>query len=537
LTDRKQQVTTFTYDAMNRLTKVVDADASTTTYAYDVGNRLRKVVDSVSGTVTLEYDGLDRLTEVSSPQGTIRYAHDAAGRRTSMAVQGQLPVTYGYDDADRLTEIAQGAAVVSVDYDAAGRPTRLTLPADVVAEYEYDAASRLTGIRYVREGSLLGDLTYEYDSAGNCIRSGGSFALTLVPEPTASLIYDEANRLTLAETGPLTHDENGNLTSDGVHSYTWDARDRLTTINGLGIEASFGYDAFGRRIRKTINGVTTEFVHDGANVVHELSGGTIVANVLTGLGIDKRLVRVASDGSRSVLVDVLGSTVALVDETGVVQTTYAYEPFGNTTATGVPSTNPFQFTGRENDATGLYFHRARYYDPRRQRFVSEDPIGFAGNNVNLYAYAFNRPTRWRDPLGLQIDVETIADCLDTLQRIRERPTSGRKDKVEELEEGVKQLNRDTWNIIECLSPVPFIGAVKGKGEAGYGEIVQSGDLIDVPPSHTGKPPIIDISSTLPTPPDGFDWQRPPRPGESLRDFLRAVKLIKRPPRGPGNDRF
>ncbi len=52
--------------------------------------------------------------------------------------------------------------------------------------------------------------------------------------------------------------------------------------------------------------------------------------------------------------------------------------------------NPYQYTGRENDATGLYFHRARYYNPSFQRFISEDPIGMGGG-INLYAYVGNNP--------------------------------------------------------------------------------------------------------------------------------------------------
>jgi RHS repeat-associated protein len=56
-----------------------------------------------------------------------------------------------------------------------------------------------------------------------------------------------------------------------------------------------------------------------------------------------------------------------------VQTSYTYEPFGKTSVTGASSSNPSQYTARENDQTGLYYHRARYYSPSLQRFISEDP--------------------------------------------------------------------------------------------------------------------------------------------------------------------
>jgi RHS repeat-associated protein len=82
-----------------------------------------------------------------------------------------------------------------------------------------------------------------------------------------------------------------------------------------------------------------------------------------------------------------------------VQTEYTYEPFGNTTTSGAASTNPSQYTGRENDGTGLYYYRARYYHPGLQRFISQDPIGFR-SGINLYAYVQNDPINFLDPAGL-----------------------------------------------------------------------------------------------------------------------------------------
>lgn len=94
----------------------------------------------------------------------------------------------------------------------------------------------------------------------------------------------------------------------------------------------------------------------------------------------------------------MGSTLALADSTGAIQTSYAFEPFGNTTVTGSSTTNSFAYTGRELDGTGLYFYRARYYSPIMQRFISEDPIGLGGG-VNRYQYASGNPLNLSDPLG------------------------------------------------------------------------------------------------------------------------------------------
>src|SRR4029450_1195653 len=98
---------------------------------------------------------------------------------------------------------------------------------------------------------------------------------------------------------------------------------------------------------------------------------------------DEYFIRMDVNGSQILLVDALGSTAGLLDANGVLQTEYAYEPFGATTATGTASPNPFQYTGRENDATGLYNYRARYYSPTLRRFISEDPLDFGGVDIAL----------------------------------------------------------------------------------------------------------------------------------------------------------
>lgn len=118
---------------------------------------------------------------------------------------------------------------------------------------------------------------------------------------------------------------------------------------------------------------------------------------MTGLGLDENFVRTDGAGSSFFLPDSTDSTIGLTDANGNVSTQYTYDPFGNTTQTGA-STSTFQFTGRANDGTGLYYLRARYYSPVLQRFISQDPIGFKGG-INLYAYAAGNPICLIDPMG------------------------------------------------------------------------------------------------------------------------------------------
>ncbi len=112
-----------------------------------------------------------------------------------------------------------------------------------------------------------------------------------------------------------------------------------------------------------------------------------------------------SSGTATLLTDALGSTIALTDTSAAIQTQYTYEPFGNVTVSGTANANPYQFTGRENDGTGLYYYRARYYSPTFQRFIAQDPIGFGGGDPNLYAYAFGNPLGFHDRLGTDVWLE------------------------------------------------------------------------------------------------------------------------------------
>jgi RHS repeat-associated protein len=129
-------------------------------------------------------------------------------------------------------------------------------------------------------------------------------------------------------------------------------------------------------------------------------GGAGEASYLRTLGIDEALSRTDATGTLAYLTDALGSTLALADSSGAASTTYTYAPFGETSVSGLPSSSPFQFTGRENDGTGLYYYRARYYDPMRGRFVQEDPIGFLAGDTHLYRYMRGNPFLGTDPEGL-----------------------------------------------------------------------------------------------------------------------------------------
>jgi len=450
-TDRKGQVTTYTHDGLGRVTGITYADSSTTALTYDAGNRVTQVVDSAYGTMTRSYTGLDQLSSETTPQGTVSYTYDAAGRRSTMTVTGQTAMAYGYDSANHLTSITQGTTVVSFAYDDAGRRTTTTYPNGVVATYGYDVASRLTSLTFTNGGSTLGTLTYAYDAAGNRTLIGGTLGGTTLPAAVTTTVFDAANRLTTRDSTSLIYDLAGNLTSDGTNTYTWNARNQLTSISG-GTSASFAYDPLGRRSTRTIGSTTTKYLYDGLNAVQEMDGSlSTIANLITGLGLDETFVRTDGAGTVSLLADALGSIVALANASGAIATQYTYGPFGQVSVTGAPSTNSSQFTGRENDGTGLYYYRSRYYSPGLGRFISDDPVGLVGG-INATTYVGDNPLMFVDPLGLQsvgarlgawwrafwpVVVSSVMSAVEVADSTALTVVTDVSDALQTVEEGIK----------------------------------------------------------------------------------------------------
>jgi RHS repeat-associated protein len=409
VTDRTGRVTTTTYDPLNRPVEVLYDDGSSTRYTYDAAGRLVQLVDSLAGAIVRAYDALDRLVGEITPQGAVAYTYDAAGRRRTMTASGRPPVAYEYDETDRLTSIAQAGALVTFEHDAANRRTRVTLPNGVATDYAYDAASQLTALTYRRGSSILGTLTYAYDAAGGRQSVGGTWARTGRPQPVTTASYDTANQQRTFGDQALAYDANGNLVHDGTSAYTWDARNRLAGITGP-VHAAFRYDGLGRRVGRIVGDEATALLYDGLNVIQEQTPTTLIAS-LTGLAIDEQLTRTRESTNDALLTDALRSTIALANEAGEVVTSYTYEPFGASGLDGSPTDNAFTYTGREDDGTGLRYHRARYYHPILQRFIGEDPLALAGGDINVYAYARNDPLNHTDPLGLDVTISLWRCCL------------------------------------------------------------------------------------------------------------------------------
>lgn len=435
VSDAKSQVTTYTYNNMDRVATRQDALLNTETYTYDNNGNVATITDRKSQVTTYTYDVLNRRTKATFQDGTsTNYTYDAGNRITQVQEKNSgstvtATITRTYDGLDRLTQVQQGTSTTTIAYDIAGRRTSLTLPNTNSIVYAYNAASELTSLTYKQGATTLGDLAYTYEATGNRIKTGGIFARTNLPPALTTTSYNANNQQLTFGTTTETYNLNGNLATvtqaGNTMTYTWNARNQLTAISDPGLSASFTYDSFGRRTGKTINGTTINFLYDGLNPVQEKNGTTVTANLLTGLGIDEFFTRTDGVGVRALLPDILGSTVALGDNTGTLQTQYTFEPFGITTQTGSASTSSYKYTGREDDGTSLIYYRARYYHPRLQRFLAEDPIEFTNGDFNVYAYVRNNPINLNDPTG-EIVPQLIGCAIGTSTAIGIDKLSGRK---------------------------------------------------------------------------------------------------------------
>ena len=411
---------TMTYDGAGRLASVATTGAPfqptvTVAYIYDKnGNRLT-MDDGVLGITSYLPDLLNRPTSITAPgQAAITLGYDALSRRTGITRANGADTTLTYDAASRLTSIAHGAiASFTYGHDALSNrnsltQTRSALTAAPSLTFGYDAIDQVTSATHPLPANPVE--TFTSDAVGNRLLRDG--------EVTNS-VFDGANRLTEDETFLYTYDLNGNLETKtekvggAVTTYIYDAENRLIQIDFPDLTtATYRYDGLARRIEKDVAGVVTRYVYDAEDILLEYDGtNALLARFTHGPGPDDPLAMERDLDASGTFeagevffyhTDGLVSVTELTDSTGAVARAYAYDAYGQIADEVGTLANPYAYTGREFDAeSGLYFYRARYYDSAAGRFTQEDPIGFQGQDVNLYRYVFNNPVKFADPLGLE----------------------------------------------------------------------------------------------------------------------------------------
>jgi len=335
----------------------------------------------------------NRLSQIVVASRTYGFTHDLSGQRTGLTDPNGVTTTYSYTPAGYLNNIlARNSQQVTIDsfaytHDALGRRTTLTDLAGLHT-YQYDDTYQLTQATH----PVPPTEQFSYDPVGNRLGTMVDLNNALLEDSEFTYTYDYSDNLI-----QKVKKSNGEITT-----FTYDYENRLTRVQYPGMDAQYKYDALGRRIEKNVNGQVIIYVYDGLNMVTDYNGlWTVRSKYVFGLGLDEPLSIDQSSILHYYHGDGLGSVNELTDASGNVARTYRYDGFGKIIAQTGSLDQPFTFTGREYDPeTGLYYYRARYYDPKAGRFISKDPIGFLGGDVNLFRYVGNDPGNWVDPFGL-----------------------------------------------------------------------------------------------------------------------------------------
>jgi RHS repeat-associated protein len=416
-------VTSYTYDPVTRrLTEVTEPDGRYIRYAYDAaGNQTLMAHAMVNGApedvTQFSYDALNRLSGVTDNSGGVTtYSYDAAGNRTGLSMPDGTTTTYAYDPLNRLTSEASGKAdgtrLASFIYalDAVGNRISETDANGSMITYTYDPLNRVTAEQHVDgSGTPTGSAAYSYDAVGNLLARSGSLGIG-----TVTYAYNADNQLVSANSISYAYDGAGNRVSatDGtqVTHYAYDARGRLAGYQPpAGGATAYTYDVDG--MLQSVSGpagninylVDPNSTTGYAQVVQQSDAlGTILDTYTYGRDL---LEETAGRPTSYVHEDGLGSVRLLTDPAGTATDAYSYDVYGNLLAhIGTPA-NPYLFAGEPLDSvSGLFYMRARYYDPATGSFLSRDPL--SGRNDDpisqqKYLYASDNPVNLVDPSGRQ----------------------------------------------------------------------------------------------------------------------------------------
>jgi len=452
----------FSYDVMGRLTANNQCTPNNcggagypVNYTYNLGGNMTSYTNGMGTTFNQSFDSAGRFTQLTTPMVDAQHPGSLA----------TVDATTGYYPSEAVRKMSLGNGLVeTAAYNTRLQPCRLNVnssgsslsnctdpvPIGNVQDftygfnlgttdngnvtsvkatgaqtfnrsYGYDPLNRLSTMS--SPGDPCAGLAWKYDpwgnrtdqtaTAGKCVESH----VTVLANNRlgAPYTYDASGNVLL---GPAyVYDAAGNLTNDGIHRYTYDAENRVVSVDG-GNTATYLYDVSGQRVRKTVSGIWTDYVYNG-------SGNAVAEVMMNGCGAgvpcwsagyvyvgEKLLAQYKNGATYFVHKDHLGSTGLVTNLDKTLFDSMDYLPYGEQIAGGTGTTH--KFTGKERDAeSGLDNFGFRYDSSSIGRFMTADPLMASARTSdpqtwNRYTYALNNPLRFVDPNGLK--EETGDDC-------------------------------------------------------------------------------------------------------------------------------
>ena len=419
------QETTYEYYKNGWIKSFTD-ELGTVSYTYDGNGNVLTVTDE-NGTITREYDNMNRMTKYTDFRGnTIEYSYDQLGNLVALTYPGGRVVRYTYYKTGNVKTVTDwDGKVTSFEYDGNGRLTKTSRADGSVEERTYDANGRLVTIVDKNGENVINQKVYSYDESGNVTEISSSDGTTMDGLTSSEMKYNENNQLIEYNGEEVKYDADGNMIYGPLNGkmaeFEYDCRNRLVSAGGI----SYEYDAENNRISQTENGAKTEYVVDSNSssltriLTAEKEGDTTY--YIYGIGL------IAQENGNEYLIyhfNNIGSTEAVTNIDGEIVETFDYGPYGELLSENKCSIM-FLYNGElgvATDSNGLYYMRARYYNPEIKRFINQDVMtGSIVNTptLNRYAYVNGNPISLNDPFGLSpflnwLDGITGHDILDLL---------------------------------------------------------------------------------------------------------------------------